>query len=90
MRAETSADPRDYLSVEERALPLEHTIDPGFVNRRAIQTVLGERGMSVIDDMIRQIPQDIPEGLQRVRVDHVYNSIMLKFCDLHEIHTLGH
>lgn len=90
MRTESSANPREYLSPEERALPLEHTIDPGFVNRRAIQTVLGEKGMGVVDDLIKRVPQDLPAGLRRVRVDHVYNSFLLKFCELNGIHTLGH
>ena len=89
MKSVSSSDPRQYLSREERALPLEHTIDPGFVNRRAIQTVLGESGMGVVDELTRQIPPGLPEGLHRVRVDHVYNSVMLKFCELNQIKTLG-
>jgi len=32
---------REYLSPEQRALPLESTIDPGFVNRKLVETVLG-------------------------------------------------
>jgi hypothetical protein len=89
MRSASSADPREYLSPKERALPLEHTIDPGFVNRRAVQTVIGENGMQVVDDLVTRIPPGLPDGLHRVRVDHVYNSILLKFCELNGIHTLG-
>ena len=85
----SSANPRDYLSPEERALPLEHTIDPGFVNRRAVQTVLGENGMSLVDEMLKSIPPGLPEGLHDVRVDHVYNAVLLKFCEINKIHTLG-
>ena len=89
VRTAASANPRDYLSPEQRALPLEHTIDPGFVNRRAVQTVIGENGMSVVDEMLTRIPPGLPEGLHRVRVDHVYNAVLLKFVEINEIRTLG-
>ena len=45
--------------------------------------------MSVVNERLKAIPQDLSEGLQRVRVDHVYNSVLLKFCELNGIHTLG-
>jgi hypothetical protein len=48
---------RKDLSSDERALTLHHTIDPGFVNQRLVQSVIGDRGTSVIDDLIRQLPE---------------------------------
>ncbi len=89
MNTETSANPRDYLSPQERALPLEHTIDPGFVNRRVVQTIIGENGMKIVDEMLTRIPPGLPEGIHRVRVDHVYNTVLLRFCQVNGIHTLG-
>ena len=80
---------REDLSREQRCLELEHTIDPGFVNRRAIETVLGPAGMKVIDGMIQSLPRDLPEGLLRVRIDHVYNAVLLVFCEVHKIFTLS-
>jgi len=80
---------RDYLSPELRSLPLEHTIDPGFVNRRAIETVLGQNGMNVIDDFTKRLPPTLPDWMQRVRVDHIYKDVLLKFCELNGIYTLG-
>ena len=48
----TSQSIRDYLTPDERSLPLEATIDPGFVHKRKIQTMLGPKGMEIIDAMI--------------------------------------
>ena len=39
---------REYLTAEESALPLEATVDPGFVHKRKIQTILGPEGMKVV------------------------------------------
>jgi len=84
-----SPNPRENLTPGQRALELKHTIDPGFVNRRAAQTVLQESGMKIIDDMIRSLPPDLPEGLREVRIDHIYNKILLTVCELNGIYTLG-
>lgn len=80
---------RDYLSPEQRALPLVSTIDPGFVNRRAVETVLGPSGMSIIDKLTKSLPQSLPAWTQRVRVDHIYKDVLLKFCEVNGIFTLG-
>jgi len=89
MSKTSSRSIRDYLSPELRALPLEHTIDPGFVNRRAVETVLGPNGMKVIDDLTKRLPTSLPDWMQRVRVDHIYKDVLLKFCEVNGIHTLG-
>jgi hypothetical protein len=80
---------RDYLTPEERALPLEQTVDPGFVHKRKIQTIMGPSGMSVVDSMVARIPATLPEWQMTVRIDHVYKDVFLEFCKIHGIKTLG-
>ena len=76
-----------YTTAESRALDLRLTIDPGFVHKRRIQTVIGDGGISVIDKMIADLP-DAPEWMREVRIDHIYTRVMLDFCRVHEIKTL--
>ena len=45
---------REKLTPSQRATPLRHTIDPGFVHHSKIQTILGPQGMSVIDNAIKE------------------------------------
>ena len=78
---------RDYLTSEERALPLEPTMDPGFVHRRKIQTVLGPQGMQVVDDLIRRLPL-VADWEKEVRIDHVYKDVFLEFCRIHKAKSL--
>jgi hypothetical protein len=85
MAASTSI--RTYLTSEQRALSLEATIDPGFVHRRRIQTMLGQAGMNIVDDLIRQLP-DMPEWMREVRIDHIYKDVFLEFCRINEFPTL--
>lgn len=79
---------RESLSPEERVLPLEHTIDPGFVNHRRIETIIGQEGRNAIDRAIAQLPP-LPEGLRAVRVGRLYSDIMLSFCRATEAPPLG-
>lgn len=72
---------REELSPDDRALPLLHTIDAGFVNRRAIETVIGPNGMQIVDDALRALPP-LPEGLLRVRIDKIYADVALTFCKI--------
>lgn len=79
---------REDLSPAERALPLKHTIDPGFVNHRAVQSVLGAPGMKIVDELTGQLPPH-PEWQALVRVDHIYTEVMLGFCEANGIPTLS-
>lgn len=79
---------RKDLSSGERALTLHHTIDPGFVNQRLVQSVLGDRGTSVIDDLIRQLPE-MPDWMRVTRINHIYKNVALTFCQVNGIRTLG-
>src|SRR5579872_5836690 len=76
------------LSTGQRALTLDHTIDPGFVNHRLVHTVLGEAGSGVINEMISRIPE-MPDWQRAVQVDHIYKNVTLKFCEVNGIRTLG-
>jgi hypothetical protein len=79
---------RDELTTEERALVPEHTIDPGFVHRRAIETVLGPEGMRYVDETIRQLPA-LPEFQASHRIDHIYKDYLLAFCEGLKVKTLA-
>jgi hypothetical protein len=79
---------RSELTPEQRALSPEHTIDPGFVHRRAIETVLGPDGMRYVDDTIRQLP-GLPEHQADYRIDHIYKDYLLAFCQGLKIKTLA-
>lgn len=79
---------RDNSSTESRAIELKYTIDPGFVNRRLVQTVIGDNGMRFVDQLIKEIPS-LPEGLREGRINHAYSKVMLEFCRAIEVKTLG-
>ena len=79
---------REKLTAAERALTLHHTIDPGFVNQRLVQSVLGDAGTGVIDEMIRDLPP-MPDWMRVTRINHIYKNITLKFCEVNGIRTLG-
>jgi hypothetical protein len=78
---------REKLTTEQRAIDLDLIIDPGFVNHRKIQTVIGKSGMELIDRGIRNLPE-LPEWQKNVRIDHIYSEVMLIFCETIGIRTL--
>jgi len=80
---------RETLSPEERARPLEHTIDPGFVHRRAIEAVIGQSGMKAIDGMASRLPASLPDWERHLRTDHIYKDVLVKFCEVNGVPTLG-
>ncbi len=75
------ASSREILTIEQRSLPLENTIDPGFVHKRKIETILGLNGMRLVDEAINSLP-DLPEWQRVVRIDHIYKDVILKFCEI--------
>jgi hypothetical protein len=79
---------RESLRPEERVLPLEHTIDPGFVNHRRIEAIVGPEGRAMIDRAIAQLPA-LPEGLRLVRIAGIYSEVMLAFCRVVGVRPLG-
>lgn len=81
------SDFREESSPKDRAMTPIHSIDPGFVNHRLIETVLGEGGREVIDQQIR-ILSDLPEWMKRTRIGHIYTKTLLRFCEIHKIKSL--
>lgn len=80
---------RESLTSIQRATELYLTIDPGFVHHRKIQTIIGRRGMSVIDSAIGKLPE-MPDWQKKVRIDHIYTDVMLIFCKTIGIRPLQH
>lgn len=80
---------REHLTPEQRATDLDLVIDPGFVNHRKIQTIIGKTGMDYIDINFRKLP-DLPEWQKKVRLDHIYSEAVLIFCKTMGIDTLQH
>jgi hypothetical protein len=79
---------RDESNTESRVIDLKHTIDPGFVNRRLVQTIIGDAGMKLVDQLIGQIPP-MPDRLYEVRINHAYSQVLLGFCEALKVKTLG-
>ncbi len=80
---------REHLTPEQRATDLDLVIDPGFVNHRKIQTIIGKPGMEFIDSHYRNLP-DLPEWEKKVRLDHIYSEATLIFCKQVGVNTLQH
>jgi hypothetical protein len=78
---------RDSLTIEQRSRVTHHYIDPGFVNRRLVETVLGEPGSRLISAEIASLPA-MPSGLLEGRIDHVYTRVTLAFCQFSSVPTL--
>ena len=79
---------RETLTPSQRATTLDHTIDPGFVHHRKIETILGQPGMRVINELIAQLPE-MPPHLREVRIDHIYTRVFLSWCNSKGIKPLG-
>jgi len=79
---------RTDITAEQRSLDLTLTIDPGFVNRRLVQTIVGDGGMSIIDSEIARIPS-LPGGIYEGRIDHAYTKVALNFTQINKIKTLS-
>ena len=64
-------DIRKALTEEERTLEVVHTIDPGFVNERRIQTIIGPEGRSLIERRIASLPP-LPDWRKSTNINHMY------------------
>ncbi len=74
---------------EWRAGQVRHTIDPGFVHFRKVESVLGAGGTKIIDEQIRRIPLELPEWHRQLRIQHIYTRTMRDWCELNRIRSLG-
>lgn len=79
---------RSELTSEQRLADMKLVIDPGFVNHRLVETSLPGGTTTVLNAAIAQIP-DMPEGLRRGRIDHVYSAVTLEFCKAMNVPSLG-
>lgn len=79
---------RDSLTRAQRCEDLAFTIDPGFVHRRKIETIIGDTGVALIDEMIAAGPRDLPEWMVESRVDRIYTKAMLEVCRHWKVRTL--
>lgn len=79
---------REELSSEQRLVDGYLGIDPGFVHQRKIETILGRKGMEVVDRRIKELPA-LPDWQGAVRVDHIYTQVMVEFCRALDVPTLG-
>jgi hypothetical protein len=75
-RAHTS---RNRLTEEQRAISVEHSIDPGFVNHRRIASIVGLEGRKIIDAAVAALP-NMPEWQRATRIGHIYTDVMLAYC----------
>lgn len=64
------------------------TVDPGFVNHRKIETVVGQSGTSIINNEIANIPLNTPEWRKQILIDHIYSRLILDFCKVLKIRTI--
>jgi hypothetical protein len=78
-RAADARTIREALTAEERGVVVEHTIDPGFVNRRRIRTIVDATGCALIDRQIGEMP-NVMDWEREVRIDHIYSGVMLALC----------
>ncbi len=81
-------DPRTWLTPTQRSVNLHHTIDPGFVHHRKIQSLLGHRGMHIVDTSIKDIPPGVPDWQRPVRIDQIYTAVLLAWCRIYEVPPL--
>lgn len=73
-----------------RKIEARMSIDPGFVNHRKVQSVLGDEGIKLINDLIsRNVSDKLPEGLKQTQIDHMYTKVILDFCKVAKIKTFG-
>ena len=74
---------RDHTTREQRCEDLGFTIDPGFVHRRKIETIIGGEAVKIIDGLMSEFPDSLPGELQEFRIDRVYTKVfldVLKIC----------
>ena len=72
---------RTYLSTEQRTAPMRLRIDPGFVNYRLAETLLGTTRMEQVNHRLERIPAGMPAGLRAGQVNHVFTRSVLSYCD---------
>jgi hypothetical protein len=76
---------RRELTPAQRAAPMRLAIDPGFVNHRLIETVLGSRGTGAINQQIAYLPLDMPEWLRTTQLGHISTRTVVASCEINKM-----
>ena len=63
-------------------------VDPGFVNHRKIESILGETGTEIFNREISKIPLTTPDWRKEVVIDQIYCRVLLDFCNALKLKTL--
>jgi hypothetical protein len=63
-------------------------VDPGFVNHRKIDAILGKSGTEIINNEIAKISPNTPDWRKNVVIDNIYSRLLLDFCMVLKIRTL--
>jgi hypothetical protein len=79
---------RETTTPDERAAELVAHIDPGFVNRRLVQMMIGPDGMKAVDRMAATLPSSLPPHEVELRLDHNYTEVALVACRAVNARTL--
>ena len=79
---------RDESTTDHRLTELTYTIDPGFVNRRRVDTCFGAKFGEVLQSQIARL-SPAPGGLYEVAVDRVYTQAVMSVVEHLSIKTLS-
>lgn len=63
-------------------------VDPGFVNHRKIESILGKTGTEIFNKEISKIPSTTPDWRKEVVIDQIYSRVLLDFCNVLGLKTL--
>ncbi len=77
---------RTKISREDRVAHYEMGIDPGFVHRRKIETILGVERMELVDYRIKSLPESFD---REVRIDHIFTQALLEYCRDYDVPTFA-
>jgi hypothetical protein len=80
---------REMFSPVQRNEDMYMSIDPGFVHRSKIMTVIGPNGEAYINKRTAGLPADTPDWEARVRVDHYYKDALIFACDAMRAPTMA-
>lgn len=85
---EQSEELQTRLSTKQRTADYHMAIDPGFVHRRKIETVIRDPGMRLVDQYIKELPE-LPDWQREVRIDHIYSKVLIGLCEGMDVPPLG-
>jgi hypothetical protein len=71
---------RSGLTAVQRATLLRHTIDPGFVNHRLADTVLGAQIVQMVNEQLKTLV-GLPEWQKPMKTNWIYTQFLLVFCN---------